>query len=539
MEPKSAHGADTCGVDHSPGIACRLPLITVARPLRPDSRRLAGVAVVVGLAGWLCYLLLRSAFDTSHSLRPQLESGALLFAIAGLCFRAATAPRVSPEVLPPDSQWPALLPIMCGLAILLYWPALWLGYLSDDFILVQHATAWRLGAVAPQLFRPLPLAVWSVLLHVGAGAVGIHALSVVLHGTNAYLTARIVRAWVPGHWWPILAGLVVLTAPLAPEAVAWGAGVFDVASTTCLLSAVLVARRYDGRPPLKTRILLVALVLSALLCKETAAIGPILVGIDAWVRQSISKRLIQDLLLTATIIGMVMGVRVYWQGSPVLPPVTRYRLQRVLFDSFGALAAPWHSGLFGWSPAVTLFSGLSVTVLLTSCFLLSRSARQTRVIVAGACWILVSLIPVVPLFYVSPALEGSRYLYLASVGWAAILVAAADEVHSSLYFGRLVVPLVVFTLVAAYGTRVHLHPWSSAGALRDRVLAAASADKALYACEVVFIQGLPSSVQGAYVFSNGAREAFGTVGLNVRVGDSAGPCAFRWDGPSSQFEPVR
>jgi len=510
----------------------------VAYPLRPGTWRSAGAAIVLGLGGWLCYLLLHSAFDSGRSVRPQLESGALLFAVAGLGFRAATAPRLSSEVPPPTSQWPALLPIMWGLAIVLYWPALWLGYLSDDFILVQHATAWRLGPVAPQLFRPLPLAVWSVLLHVGAGAVGIHALSVVLHGTNAYLTARIVRAWVPGLWWPILAGLVVLNSPLAPEAVAWGAGVFDVASTTCLLSAVLVARRYDGRTPLKTRVLLVALVLSALLCKETAAIGPILVGIDAWVRKSISKRLIQDLLLTATVIGMVMGARVYWQGSPVLPPVTRYRLQRVLFDSFGALAAPWHSELFGWSPAVILLSGLSVTLLLTSCFLLSRSARETRVMVAGVCWILVSLIPVVPLFYVSPALEGSRYLYLASVGWAAILVAAAHEVHKSLYLGRIVVPLIVFTLVAAYGTRVHLRPWSSAAALRDRVLAAAAADKTLHACEVVFVQDLPTSVQGAYVFLNGAREALAGVGLDVHARNSTGPCSFKWDGATARFEPA-
>ena len=163
---------------------------------------------------------------------------------------------------------------------------------------------------------------------------------------------------------------------------------------------------------------------------------------------------------------------------------------------------------------------------------------EKRIHIVVAIVILVSLIPVVPLFYVSPALEGSRYLYLASVGWAAILVAAAHEVHKALYVGRIVVPLIAFTLVAAYGTRVHLRPWSSAAALRDRVLAAAAADKTLHACEVVFVQDLPTSVQGAYVFLNGAREALAGVGLDVHARNSTGPCSFKWDGATARFEPA-
>jgi hypothetical protein len=41
------------------------------------------------------------------------------------------------------------------------------------------------------------------------------------------------------------------------------------------------------------------------------------------------------------------------------------------------------------------------------------------------------------------------------------------------------------------------------------------------------------------VFLNGAREAFGDVGLSIQVGESTGPCAFRWNGTSSEFEQVR
>lgn len=497
----------------------------------------------MALAGWLSYLLVHSVADTSRSLRPQLESGTLLFVVAGLGFRILAAPRVSSAVAPVTSHrsWFALLPIMWGLAIVLYWPALSVGLLADDFILAQHAGAWNLGPVAAQLFRPLPLALWSVLLHLGAGAVGIHLLNIFVHGTNAYLTARVVAGWIEGRWWPALAGVVFLIWPLAPEAVVWGAGVFDVTSTTLLLSAIVVARRYDDEPAFAIRILMAVLVLAALLCKETAAIGPLLIGIDARMRRALSKRLIQDLLLIAVVIGLIMGARMHWLGSPALPPVTRYRLQRVLFDSFGSLAVPWHSELFRRRSLLFLFSGLSATLLLTLFFLMPRSSGHTQAIIAGALWVLASVLPVVPLFYVSPALEGSRYLYLSTVGWAAILMTAASVVHGrSPRLDLIVAPIVVLTMAfAAYGTRVHLQPWLRASALRDRVLAAAAANNTLRDCDGPVLHNLPQSVQGAYLFLNGAREAFADVGLHVRVGESTGPCAFRWNSTSSQFEPVQ
>ena len=83
----------------------------------------------------------------------------------------------------------------CG-AIALYWPTLFIGYLSDDFILAEHASSWQVGPVALQLFRPVPLLLWGVVLHAGGGAVALHALNILLHATNAYLTTCVIDGWV-------------------------------------------------------------------------------------------------------------------------------------------------------------------------------------------------------------------------------------------------------------------------------------------------------------------------------------------------------
>jgi len=502
--------------------------------------RAFGALTVLVLAGRLSYLFIGYAADPTRSTRPQVETSTLLFVLAGLGLRAATASQVSPERTTQIPLRLVLLPIMCATALALYWPAVHIGYLSDDFILEQQAASWQFGSVAPQLFRPVPLAVWSLLLHAGGGAVSLHLFNILLHGANAFLTACVVRAWTPGRWWPTLAGLLVLTSPLAPEAVAWGAGVFDVMSTTFVLLAVLIARRYEIQPSLGNRLLLWSLCAGALLSKETAAITPILIALDGWMRGSITKRLMNDLIFIGVAVVFFGAARLYSNPWPMTPPVSKYRLQRVLFDSFGTMANPWHLDLFPSPLAISLFSGLSALSLLTTFFLIAGSARRTKTIIAAGLWILASLIPVVPLFYVSAALEGSRYLYLGMVGWAAgLLIAASDVGDARPRFRTVTVPIVILTIaLAAFGARRHLRPWVEASTVRDLVLTAASRNQQMHACEVLSVGGLPQTVRGGYVFSNGAREAFAEVGLNAYVRDGTGPCAFTWNSSTSGFEPA-
>jgi hypothetical protein len=52
------------------------------------------------------------------------------------------------------------------------------------------------------------------------------------------------------------------------------------------------------------------------------------------------------------------------------------------------------------------------------------------------------------------------------------------------------------------------------------------------------LSNLPDSVRGAYVFRNGASEAFARdLRLNAVPGNAGGPCSFRWSGTRLSFVP--
>ena len=504
------------------------------------TRAALGASMVLLLGARLCYLLTRYGNETTRASRPQIESGALLLVIVGLSFRIANSSRV-PESPAHSAGVPRMmwLGTVC-LAVALYWPALFVGFLSDDFILVVHAAAWQWGPVALQLFRPLPLMIWSVILHLGGGAVALHLLNILLHGTNAYLAMRVLGNWVRGRWWAVWGGLIVLTAPLAPEAVAWCAGVFDLLATALILTAVLVARRYDAGPRRRDRALLILLSVSALLSKETAAVAPLLIGIDAWARGALRRRLIQDLVVAGAVSVVAGAIRLVSHFGLTTPSISKYRLQRVLFDSFGSLAAPWHVDLSTAMPAVTLMSVLLLILLFTTFFVLSGPRTASRTMIAGGLWVIVSVLPILPTFYVSPELQGSRYLYLAMLGWAGIVTTACAALGTRRrWLDHVTRCAIVGTIMlAAYATRVHLRPWGQASDLRDIVLEAAARDGRLHMCDTVYVRDLPQSLAGAYLFPNGAREALAGAGVNAYVRDVNGACSFKWDAVTSRFEPV-
>jgi hypothetical protein len=500
-----------------------------------------GAAVVLGLSARLCYLVIRYHAHDAGTKRPHIESAALLLAIFGLGFRFATdtldrSDRVAPSRVSP-AMW---LVMVCG-AMALYWPALFIGYLSDDFVLVQHAAAWHVGPVAAQLFRPVPLFMWSVLLNLGGGAGTLHTLNVLLHATNAFLTACVVDAWVRGRSWSLAAGFMVLVSPLAPEAVAWCAGVFDLSATALILAAVLTARCYTDHTTIATRILFVTMSLAALLSKETAVVGPVLVLIDSLaLRRSLPRHLVADLLVVGGTVAVLAGMRLTSHPGLIAAPITRYRFQRVLFDSFGNLAAPWHADYLRTFPIARLLNGLSVICIVTGFFVTNGPRWRTITALAGALWVLVSVLPLLPMFYVSPQLEGARYLYLAAFGWAAILMTASADLGGRRLWAAVVVRSVVTLMIAiaVSGVRSHISPWVRAAAVRDTVVRAASVDSRLRACEVTYVRDLPQTVDGAYLFSNGAREALAGGGVNALTRDVSGPCSFRWDAMSSKFVPV-
>src|SRR5690606_20080754 len=98
----------------------------------------------------------------------------------------------------------------------------------------------RRGEVLPAEWpyvRPLPLALWKLLLSVGGSWFALHAVNTLLHALNAVAVGLLARRRL-GVLSGVVAGAVFALFPAATEAVAWNAGVFDLMATSFVLLAL-------------------------------------------------------------------------------------------------------------------------------------------------------------------------------------------------------------------------------------------------------------------------------------------------------------
>ena len=468
--------------------------------------------------------------------RYQVESSVVAFVVLGALAHATRA-RDATETLQARSRVvtasrPALLAVelvgWCAASLALYWPALRIGFLSDDWTLVDRVRHGAMGWVHSEFFRPLPLLVWSVLLRLD-GPLAAHLLNVLAHGLVAFLAAHLVAPFAASPLTVLAAGALVLTFPASVEAVTWASGVFDVTATCLVLLAVLISRRYVDRPRWSTRVALMAIAVSALLCKETALVVQALVAVDAWASRRLIRPLVIDLLVLGVVFAAVGLVRWLLASETVRQPVTRYLLQRWLFGTVGGLAVPWHEAVIASWPWVPI-AGVIIVMSLATMFVVTRSrAGVSRPLVASAVWLLAGSLPALTFFFVARDLQGSRYLYMPAVGYATLLVTMAAGTANPALKKCGGIGLGVLVLLGVVGVRTHQPYWQNAARTRDAVLMAARSDERLRRCGTVSLQGLPDTVFGAYVFRNGAALALSDVaGVTLSEG-AVPPCVFSWD----------
>jgi hypothetical protein len=541
-------------LDEQPAASdCLIPLTTVIPSTRPERDagfihrpnprwwQWVGTAAVLVLAARLMLLTIEYLFARRGVMRYQVEASATAFVIVALVFRWVRNQKDFSEWRQRRGLPATTLAIWCALALVLYGRMLFTGFLSDDYVLVDRASHWNVGAVTTNLFRPIPLTLWAVLLHAGAGPLVLHLVNIIVHGTNAFLVSRVTGRWMSRRLSMLSAGLF-LTFPLSPEAVVWCSGVFDVLATALVLGCVLASRGYDAAPTLGRRCWFLLLGLAALLCKETAAVVGVLVLFDAWLRRSRNRALIVDAgILLAAAAGF--GATRVSASDLLRRPLSKFAVQRFFFGEFGSLAVPWHIDVIRhvpWLPAATV-------TIVVGCFLkfvvADRGGAQARVALVNMLWVIVAGAPLITFFYVGPDLQGSRYLYLPAVGWAALLVTMAggqDAENTNRIFAKISEAAVVALVVTgAIGLWLHQQPWQRAAGARNEVEAAAHHDVLMASCPLVQLAGLPDSVEGAYIFRNGVTEAFARdIHLNAVVARSGGLCAFQWNPRSGIFTPI-
>jgi hypothetical protein len=459
--------------------------------------------------------------------RPESAwfAAALLGGLAGLLRGDLSGPAARLADPAPVDRWPApwaatVAPVALSLAI--YGSMLGTGLLSDDFGLLARAGAGQL-TMGNEFFRPLPFLVWSTESWLG-GAAGLlfHLTNVLVHGLNAVLVGAVARSAGLSTTAQAMAVAVFLLHPVGVEAVVWISALPDGLATTGTLVTVLGS--LSGSAVVTGMGLAIAV-----LSKESGVAAPLIALVVCW---AAGRRLRLPLAGLGIVVPFVL-LRVWFlplPGEYVSAP-TGYLLKELVSRTIGGLAAPWGSAeMSAFGPMLTAATCAACALVVVSAARGSIGERA-RLVLAGAAWALLATAPVYSYLFVSEHMEGSRYLYLASGGWAlglAALVAAQADGNSRMW--RVVALTLTAVVVAGslLAVQVRLQAWHDAAAIRDEVLASAARVLTDPRCETVMVTGLPEDVRGAFVFRNGFAEALRRNLPAVRLVPSEASCAFAW-----------
>ena len=285
-----------------------------------------------------------------------------------------------------------------------------------------------------------------------------------------------------------------------------------------------------------------ALLIGALLTKETAVAAPALAGLLCLALHVERKTWIHVFLATC-VVAVFLAVRFALLPLPgdYLAPLSRYAAKEILVRPFASLSVPLRESETARLPllALTLSAVIVVLVSLIAARW-NRHDRRFHLALALTLFVLVSVAPVHGFMSVTADLHGSRYLYLSSVGWAMLLAAVGLDGA-----GRERAAGAVFLAVVLVGwsafTVLHVNVWRDAAMTRERILAAAD-DAPLDQCSAWAVHGLPALVTGVPTFVNGFPEAMHAKGRRQRFHVAPqtlepGECSLRWNGSAFVREP--
>jgi hypothetical protein len=476
-------------------------------------------------------LLLR----TGRAQRHHVES--ILFLVVGVTAILLVGDRDDHRSHPTHRRLPAWCVFAAALmvAFVLYWPVLRLGFLSDDFVLIDRALRGEFVSPAHEFVRPLPLMLWRLVVIAGGGAMAIHALNVIFHGVNGALTWRLARQMGTSENGALVAGLLFLVWPTQVESVAWASGISDVLMTTLVLAAITIclgrAQQSSGR-----RIVLVSmLAVAALLTKETAAAIPalFLLGfVPGWMVRPPTRRELFDVGIVALVCTTFVVWRIVFRFSTVdwaAPVLSRYTVKELLSRVFGGLAVPFTADWIRRFPVVALlFAAVVLVVVITPALAGHRGASSRWLLLCAALWPVLAAAPALGYLLIGGYLEGSRYLYLPSAGWVILLVGSGASIPH-IRHGALTVAIVCAALAVSYVQgRWLLRDWDAAAERREMILLNAHQALDTSSCATGTFRGAPESYRAAQLFRNGLDEAvrLSTGGGQSRVG--RGTCEFDW-----------
>jgi hypothetical protein len=287
--------------------------------------------------------------------------------------RSACAAEYHPPMLAPRlaaKLAPALAAAAC--ALVLYWPALELGFVFDDTSLLTAAgEPVALGGALP--YRPMRY--WSYLVDwsLGGTPAVYHFHNVALHALVAALTALLARGLGAGAVAAFGGALVVALHPIAVEAAAYVAGRRDLLCVAFGLAALLA--QLGGR----TRVAL-ALLVGSVAAKESGLVFAAPLAAAAVLQSPRGLASIGGVAIAAAAFTVAYGAIGPWipavdvaaWGRVLLHYATGLAGVRVLSPEYPALVAPAAATIASLAAGAALLA----VVALAAAYL--RGARLQR-----------------------------------------------------------------------------------------------------------------------------------------------------------------
>src|SRR5207302_539479 len=161
-----------------------------------------------------------------------------------------------------------------------------------------------------------------------------------------------------------------------------------------------------------------------------------------WSSSLLRNRVAGMLVGATTVIGVF---RLSRASEAVRQPITQYMVQRWAFGTIGGLAVPWHVAFIRQYAVISALVVVALLGLITCLSAATVDCHARRVAISTATWPLICTAPALTFFYVSADLQNSRYLYLATIGWAGLLLTAATATR------RRRLRLMLLGLIASIG----------------------------------------------------------------------------------------
>lgn len=348
-------------------------------------------------------------------------------------------------------RWPVLVAAAAGLC---YLPAVWAGFVFDDWILlVQHPIIHAADglhriwctAEAPDYYPVAWSALWLQWHLWGASPANYHIVNLILHALNALLLGVVLEQLAVRAAWP--AALVFAVHPTNAFTVAWIIEQKNTIAMLGFLACVWAYLRYDDENRWPWYMASLACFVVSLLAKPAAAMGPfILLGIAWWRRRRVTTREIGN-CLPFFLLAAASGVLAVWfQAERVLggePARTDGLLSRLVIAGWalwfylGKILAPLGLCMIypRWQPSHNSAIPFLPLALFIAVLGLGYWMRKSwgRPLLAGLGFFTLMLFPVLGFFdqgFYRYSFVAIHWLYLPSVGVIALVCAMIDRLRS-------------------------------------------------------------------------------------------------------------